>query len=126
MSNIHKTKLFIKTVVANFVTGLILCGFVSYFSHNLSQQFIIGSAFGLISAALSVWLFFKSWCSAPSKTSVIVYHCLRALVVFGSVIIALFVPFFNALATILPHLTTMPLVALFIAFYKNNGGEKHG
>ncbi len=119
----NKIKFIIKIAIVNFILGVLLCALVAYFSNSFSAEFVSGSVLGIASSMLSIYLFYKSWQGAPNKTAVIIYHILRAAVVFGSVIIALFVSYFNALAVILPHLTTMPIIALFFAFYKGGNGD---
>ncbi len=109
-------KLLLFTLLANFCTGLSLCLAVGVFTQV--PNYTIACVVGLLCSAGSVLCFFASWRSAPKGFKVALFYMLRLFLIFGSVIIFVFLPFNNALGAILPHLPTMPITALFMALNK--------
>ncbi len=106
-------KKLLSALLVNVLAGVLLCYIVNVFTDV--PNYFIACVIGIICSAISLLCFFASWKSAPNGALVALFYALRLFFVFGSVIVFVFLPFGNALGAILPHLPTVPIIALFIA-----------
>ena len=56
--------------------------------------------------------------AAPNASGVVCWYLLRLGIVFGAVVLALFVPFADALGVLVPQLFCLPVLAVRLALEK--------
>ena len=61
---------------------------------------------------------FRAWGAAPNASGVVCWYLLRLGIVFGAVVLALFVPFADALGVLVPQLFCLPVLAVRLALEK--------
>ncbi len=110
-------KLLAIALLSNFIIGVLLCLIVGIVKQI--EYYEIACAVGLLCSAGAMLCFFKSWKSAPNSAMVALYYVLRILLVFGSVIVFVFLPFGNALGAIIPHLPSIPVITFTMLFINN-------
>lgn len=97
--------------------GVLLCAAVYVFFHR-TAGFLCGSALGLLCGVAALWMFFKMWRAAPDKSAAMQWYVLRLCVTLGSVLLAMVLPFVDALGVLLPQLFPMPVLAVCMTLYK--------
>lgn len=81
----------------------------------------IGFSVGILISVLTLWMFFKAWQAAPNGTAVMTWYALRAVISFGSIVIAMFLSFPVAIGVLVPQLFPVPLLAIFMILGKRKG-----
>ena len=115
-------KLFCKAALCSLLCSAILCSAV-YFLNGQSARFLASSLLGAACSILALRLSFATWQAAPNGGSVAMFYMLRLVVVFGSVLAAMFLPAVDALGILLPELFPVPVLAIFMALEDASKGE---
>lgn len=119
----HDKMLYWASLGVSLLFGILLCAGV-YAWYAPTHAFLLGSALGFVCMALGIRLFFAAWHAAPDQAKVARNYGLRLAVVFGSVALALFVPFVDALGVLLPQLFPIPVLAVLMLLPDFSKGGK--
>lgn len=85
-----------------------------------STALAIGFLAGLVCSQLGLWLFFRAWGAQPDKGRVLLLYGAHVAVVFGSILVCMFVPGVDALGAVVPQLFPIPVLALLFALQKGD------
>ena len=105
-----------------YLTGAALAaavlGAVAAFGGRGTAAFALGGGAGLAVALAAHACLFRAWGAAPNASGVVCWYLVRLAVVFGAVVLALFVPFADALGVLVPQLFCLPVLAVRLALEK--------
>ncbi len=106
-----------------FMTLTVSVAFSVIVAFFLEQTMLLWISFliGILISALTLWMFFKAWNAAPDSTVVVTWYAVRAVITFGSIIIAMFQTFPIAIGVLVPQLFPVPLLAVFMILGKRKG-----
>ena len=93
-------------------------GAVAAFGGRGTAAFALGGGAGLAAALTAHACLFRAWGAAPDVQGVVCWYLLRLGIVFGAVVLALFVPFIDALGVLVPQLFCLPVLAVRLALEK--------
>ncbi|MDD3428774.1 MAG: hypothetical protein PHG02_02060 [Oscillospiraceae bacterium] len=80
---------------------------------------LLGVSIGVAVAWISIWMFYKAIADKnKGRTLVALWYGARVALIFGSVVLSLFVPQISSLGVILPQLFPTPIMAIFMAIEK--------
>ncbi len=80
---------------------------------------LVSFALGLGTAALALWCFARAWQSAPDTAQVVTWYILRLICEFVPVLVAMFVPFLDALGILIPQLFPIFVLAVLLVLQKD-------
>ena len=93
--------------------GHVLCG--ARKAARFTRGFVLRPFFA---TGVSVAAPCRAWGAAPDVQGVVCWYLLRLGIVFGTVVLALFVPFIDALGVLVPQLFCLPVLAVRLALEK--------
>ena len=76
-------------------------------------------AAGVAAACLALYCLYRVITAAPDKTASITWYLLRLVVEFGAVLLAMLLPFADALGVLIPQLFPIFVLAVLLAVQKN-------
>ncbi len=114
----NKLKFIVISIVSQFLFGALLCFLVAFVSNNFSAYYFTGSVVGIISSITAMYLYCLT---IKNKTKAILFYVLRLIAIFGSILVAFFIDTTFALAVILPHLVSLPIIVVLTVFTSLNG-----
>ena len=112
MEKNERKKLFWQTYLIGAALAAAVLGAVAAFGGRGTAAFALGGGAGLAVAL------FRAWGAAPNASGVVCWYLLRLGIVFGAVVLALFVPFADALGVLVPQLFCLPVLAVRLALEK--------
>lgn len=118
MEKNERKKLFWQTYLTGAALAAAVLGAVAAFGGRGTAAFALGGGVGLAVALAAHACLFRAWGAAPNASGVVCWYLLRLAVVFGAVVLALFVPFADALGVLVPQLFCLPVLAVRLALEK--------
>ena len=118
MEKRERKKLFWQTYLTGAVLAAAVLGAVAAFGGRGTAAFALGGGAGLAAALAAHACLFRAWGAAPDMQGVVCWYLLRLGIVFGAVVLALFVPFIDALGVLVPQLFCLPVLAVRLALEK--------
>ena len=118
MEKRERKKLFWQTYLIGAVLAAAVLGAVAAFGGRGTAAFALGGGAGLAAALAAHACLFRAWGAAPDVQGVVCWYLLRLGIVFGAVVLALFVPFIDALGVLVPQLFCLPVLAVRLALEK--------
>lgn len=110
------------------VRGAVICLLLSllvwvglYAGGLRTRALVLGFVLGLCVMVASIVLLGRTWRAGPEKGPVAFLYGARVVLIFGSVIAALFLPFVDALGVIVPQLFPGPVLAVLLAMDDTHG-----
>ena len=92
MEKRERKKLFWQTYLIGAVLVAAVLGAVAAFGGRGTAAFALGGGAGLAAALAAHACLFRAWGAAPDVQGVVCWYLLRLGIVFGTVVLALFVP----------------------------------
>ncbi|MFQ9900626.1 MAG: hypothetical protein ACLRWF_02440 [Ruthenibacterium sp.] len=100
----EQKKLFWQTYLTGAALAAAVLGAVAAFGGRGTAAFALGGGAGLAVALAAHACLFRAWGAAPNASGVVCWYLLRLGIVFGAVVLALFVPFADALGVLVLQL----------------------
>lgn len=104
-----------KTFWRAVLAVIVLCGVtagVMYLAGHLPVARMAGFVAGIVFGAAGLWALQAAGRSAPKKGHAAVFYVLHVALTFGPILVAMFVPGFDALGVLIPQLFCVPAFAV--------------